>query len=628
MASSLCRYCGKLSFRTLVSDVLQASKILDDYTPVPFYSHHRCFGELEESYRNGCSFCGLIVRSLKTNRILLLLDQTYPVQDGPIKICLHSSCNLWVYTRGKVGRNNPLDELLIWHDSTDQVWGSPQSILTLGVPPHLLAPYRIDGYQIGRSQTDPDLGSKANFNLANRWLRECQATHESCRRRIVPCLPTKVIDVRERRLVYSRGCIAEYTALSHCWGGNIPNVLTTATLQSWEQSLPGEELPANLRDPITITGHLGIRYLWIDCLCIIQDSPDDWANEADKMASVYGCSTLTICAAASAKSTTGILVQNLQLSSESFVDMTFASESVGASGFIRAELQRDQETLRLLEAYGPWNSRCWTLQEKFLSRSWLIYGRHRIHWHWAAGYRAADIDHLEELEQGNLKAPPPISAPLSYLLHSGVIKNSSFKVEEFLKNDNTISQMQQDFYSLVEDYSRRDLTLTSDLLDQKVYPKFAGHIFGEVNIGSTITVDGVVKTVQPLGRSIQNEDRDRGAGHLKFDGRVVVIPGNVFLDATIYDVAENDAGDGTKWCWNPGWGGVDSKDQAPIPADDDLLLLVVDVRDGIIALAIRQVVGQKDDVFERIGIANFYSSDQKKHEAALRSCEKRTITLI
>lgn len=81
---------------------------------------------------------------------------------------------------------------------------------------------------------------------------------------------------------------AQYIAPSHCWGGSISPILTTGTLKQFQEFLPFDDLPANFRDAIIITRKLGIRYLWIDSLCILQnpnpgsedhDSKRDWQKE-------------------------------------------------------------------------------------------------------------------------------------------------------------------------------------------------------------------------------------------------------------------------------------------------------------------------------------------------------------
>ncbi|KAK8000220.1 heterokaryon incompatibility protein-domain-containing protein [Apiospora arundinis] len=117
------------------------------------------------------------------------------------------------------------------------------------------------------------------------------------------------------RLVSSSECwpasdpFPDFIALSHCWGKTLTKDRTTnmANLQSRLQVIPHESLPPSFRDSVTITRALGVRYLWIDALCIIQDSGEDWAAESVKMASVYGNALLTIAADSSPDSFGGIL---------------------------------------------------------------------------------------------------------------------------------------------------------------------------------------------------------------------------------------------------------------------------------------------------------------------------------
>ncbi|KEZ43450.1 hypothetical protein SAPIO_CDS4636 [Scedosporium apiospermum] len=90
-----------------------------------------------------------------------------------------------------------------------------------------------------------------------------------------------------------------YTTLSHCWGGatTIPK-LTHQTLSQFKSGIRFKDLPRNFQDAISITRNLGLEYVWIDSLCIIQDSPSDWRTEASRMASVYENAYVTIAAAA------------------------------------------------------------------------------------------------------------------------------------------------------------------------------------------------------------------------------------------------------------------------------------------------------------------------------------------
>lgn len=69
-------------------------------------------------------------------------------------------------------------------------------------------------------------------------------------------------------------------------------------------------MPKNFRDAITISREPGLRYMWIDSLCIIQDSDTDWQIESSKMADIYRHGYITIAAVASPDSKGGCFPSN------------------------------------------------------------------------------------------------------------------------------------------------------------------------------------------------------------------------------------------------------------------------------------------------------------------------------
>lgn len=105
------------------------------------------------------------------------------------------------------------------------------------------------------------------------------------------------------RLIETHGASHSYATLSYCWGAT--NSEWLCTKQNVDQYLLGinrEIIPATLRDSIVITASLGIPYIWIDALCIIQDDTSDWATESAKMGGIYHGSLVTIAAAESSDS--------------------------------------------------------------------------------------------------------------------------------------------------------------------------------------------------------------------------------------------------------------------------------------------------------------------------------------
>jgi hypothetical protein len=71
--------------------------------------------------------------------------------------------------------------------------------------------------------------------------------------------------------------------------------------------IPFESLQKTFKDAVTVTHQLGFRYLWIDSLCIIQDSVADWEQECVNRIQIYQNSTVTVAGPAAANSDAGFL---------------------------------------------------------------------------------------------------------------------------------------------------------------------------------------------------------------------------------------------------------------------------------------------------------------------------------
>lgn len=134
-------------------------------------------------------------------------------------------------------------------------------------------------------------------------------------------MPTRVIDVGTLavpalRLVGSNGTKAQYACLSHCWGDYRPDCITTeATLACNMKEILWASLSKSFQDAVTITRALGVRFLWIDSICIIQGksiaAKRDWQKESGLMASVYGNAILTLAATYAGDGRGGLFNDNL-----------------------------------------------------------------------------------------------------------------------------------------------------------------------------------------------------------------------------------------------------------------------------------------------------------------------------
>jgi hypothetical protein len=214
------------------------------------------------------------------------------------------------------------------------------------------------------------------------WLSTCQKEHRRCPQQEDSRLPTRVIDVgtstREPRLVVTGGRSGKWTALSHCWGSYRPLKTESKTLESYCKSLPLSALPPTFRDAIIITRALGVQYLWIDSLCILQDSKSDWLAESTMMGSTYKNAVVTIAADASPDSSVGIVASSCHDKQDSmpYPKTQCHSPSQNLGGFLRLRKEdHEQYTER-----GPLSQRGWTLQEEILAPRILQFTRNVVFW--------------------------------------------------------------------------------------------------------------------------------------------------------------------------------------------------------------------------------------------------------
>ena len=182
-----------------------------------------------------------------------------------------------------------------------------------------------------------------------------------------------------------------YCALSHMWGD--PSVLPPLrTLQSnydaFRARLRMQDLPQNFRDAVYVCGALGIRYVWIDSLCIVQDSPADWAREAARMHLVYRHAVVTIVAASAVSSHDGFLRRDVSLAPCAKIRYSLAREKSpedadarsGTRTMVLSPRDPDEKGHRFQDVdQSRWNSRGWTMQERSLSSRLLYFCRDKIY---------------------------------------------------------------------------------------------------------------------------------------------------------------------------------------------------------------------------------------------------------
>ncbi|KAL8990022.1 MAG: hypothetical protein Q9169_008226 [Polycauliona sp. 2 TL-2023] len=233
-----------------------------------------------------------------------------------------------------------------------------------------------------------DALAPTNVMAINDWLNVCLGSHKTCRSQHLHSLPSRVIDVgptdgsRDPKLIITLGMRAFYVALSHCWGkpteSDPPNSRTTsANFEDVMEGCPMHTLPQNFQDAITTVRKLGFRYLWIDALCIIQDSTQDWEKEAAQMDAIYRSAGLTIAATSASSKSDGFLKR-----SRCSRPIMWVPPAANVSEGVCIRYQPDRATYSRQHAIesSAWNKRGWTFQERILSSRVLHFAQERLYW--------------------------------------------------------------------------------------------------------------------------------------------------------------------------------------------------------------------------------------------------------
>lgn len=205
-----------------------------------------------------------------------------------------------------------------WNYSQLTVCGAAVSILTVEYFAWLLVfnPRLEVDHSISSHETHTSTGSDSNIALASKWLNDCSAKHSICHsfgEGQGPWYPTRLLDVGKHveesdvRLVISDtdSPTGPYLTLSHCWGSALVSKLEMRDLEKSKAGISASALPKTFRDAVYVTKKLGVQYLWIDALCIIQDSVEDWRQETATMGKVYKNALCNIAATGASDSSIG-----------------------------------------------------------------------------------------------------------------------------------------------------------------------------------------------------------------------------------------------------------------------------------------------------------------------------------
>ena len=378
----LCELCAKL-----FDDKATWGKHPFDTRKSPrSYRCHHDIRALEKSADEGCHLCNLIFGQINSSDLRGLrndFDEGFVPSSQQIGILIESwpnhyklQVNAWklCISSQRSGR-----EILDQASSIDQ--RSWSNIAELDIEHE-----EYDYTNEDRSTSFLNCSDTTLMQIA-RWMRECLTSHAKCfdiqtvaaTRDILPLrlldlTPNARTDIIRLECSEPLPLHTVYVTLSHCWGGDCETTLTTKNLSAFQAGIHLGTLPKTFQDAVILTRNLGIRYLWIDALCIVQDSNQEWVHEASLMGDIYANSSLTISATNSSDSEGGLYYSRSPLSvwpcriAANWDCLPAAKLVIYIPGWVKER------------AMEPLSTRGWAFQEWLLSKRTIHFSRDQIRW--------------------------------------------------------------------------------------------------------------------------------------------------------------------------------------------------------------------------------------------------------
>ncbi|KAG7005722.1 hypothetical protein G7Y79_00018g045290 [Physcia stellaris] len=317
-------------------------------------------------------------------------------------------------------------------------------------------------------QSDP--ASEPSIKIMQSWHYDCLENHTECARTLTQKrpLPTRVVDVGDTtakpRLFATDGMVDKWAALSYCWGGKSSFVLNKDTSTGlFGGHIPLAEYPQTLQDAIIITRLLKIRYLWIDAICIMQDSHDDWSAEAARMKDVYGGALITIAATCSRSTDDGIFKPRKTSEPACSLEWRIPDVLEPHTVFLRSSSGGHLWDTAMKSE--PLNTRGWTLQESLLAPRTLSYGTQQMFWECLC---------LKTSESGRPVLPGERHRDKAFVQSIISNKFDVWKKSKLILTRTALTvprawedqyfAMYSRWYAIVRDFTGRNLTVQTDVL--------------------------------------------------------------------------------------------------------------------------------------------------------------------
>ncbi|KAH7035531.1 heterokaryon incompatibility protein-domain-containing protein [Microdochium trichocladiopsis] len=315
------------------------------------------------------------------------------------------------------------------------------------------------GFAASAPQVEHDLSKGELWQSILERLETCAGAHEECQGDPCPTLPRRVLDLQNQTCpvlvdAADLASTSRYAALSYCWGGAQFLKTTKENINQHKQGIALGSLPSLFQDVITVTCNLDIRYLWIDSLCIIQDSKRDWEVESSKMQHIFANSFVVLAPSNSPNPHVGIKLRRPDPIEVDTVDIPLVGQPgetcrwpiIARHPIAHIGWGHDNK----LEDHSYLETRAWCFQEATLARRVLYLLDEEIR------IRCSRAYYCECLGD---ECPLDAQDTVSKCLHQAPA----------LKESSTLFETHQQWTKLVGDYSGLDISFSKDRL-----PAFAG----------------------------------------------------------------------------------------------------------------------------------------------------------
>ncbi|WYZ34272.1 hypothetical protein EsH8_I_000548 [Colletotrichum jinshuiense] len=199
-------------------------------------------------------------------------------------------------------------------------------------------------------------------------------------------LPSRLLDVGAYEDMYWKLLISAnditqsptpaYLTLSYRWGADPQYaLLSSSNIDQFRRGVTFSNLPQTFKDFAVIARRFGIRYVWIDCFCIVQDSRDDWEAEAPMMRHIYANSACNIAASASGSPEGGLFRSRDGQDIQAGIVSTTLTSELPKKFYIFDKSYWDRQLLQ-----GSLHRRGWVFQERFLGPRQLYFAKNQVLW--------------------------------------------------------------------------------------------------------------------------------------------------------------------------------------------------------------------------------------------------------